>query len=105
MPLFRIFAASQAKSIYLHKNLRTKVHKCRANINFNQHSLKQGVLPKYVQIKFPYTSPASTITQKKMQTTHIREEIKFLYKKKDKLNEILYQTHLQAASEWEKTGT
>ena len=37
-----------------------------------------------------------------MQTTRIGEEIKFLYKKKDKLNEILYKTHLQAASEWGK---
>ena len=37
-----------------------------------------------------------------MQTTRFREEIKFLYKKKDKLNEILYKTHLQEASEWGK---
>jgi len=38
-----------------------------------------------------------------MQTTHIREEIKFLYKKKDKLNENLYKTHIQAALVWGKT--
>jgi len=30
-----------------------------------------------------------------MQIARIREEIKFLYKKKDKLNESLYKTHLQ----------
>jgi len=38
----------------------------------------------------------------KLQTTRIREEKEFRYKKKDELNEILYKTHLQAASEWEK---
>jgi len=53
-------------------------------------------------MKVPYTSPSSTVTQKEMQTTRFREEIKFLYKKKDKLNEILYKTHLQEASEWGK---
>jgi len=84
MPSFKIFAASQAESIYLYKNVRTKVQKCCVNIYFNQQCLKQGVIPKYVQIKVSYTSPTSTIMQKKMRTTHIREEIKFLYKKKEK---------------------
>ena len=36
------FAASQAICINLHKNLRTKVHNCCANIYFNQQCLKQG---------------------------------------------------------------
>jgi len=59
--------------------------------------------PKVAQIKVPYTSPASITTQKKTQTTRITEEIKLLYKKKDKLNEILHKTHLQAAWEWGKS--
>ena len=33
-------AVSQAKCIYVYKNLRTKVHKCCANIYFNQQCLK-----------------------------------------------------------------
>jgi len=45
MPLFK-FAASQAKCIYLFKNLRTKVQRCCANIYFNWQCLKQGVIPK-----------------------------------------------------------
>jgi len=85
MPLFR-FAANQAKCIYLYKYLRTKVERCCANIYFNQQHLKQGVIPKYAQIKVPYTSPAPMTTQKKMQISRIREEIRFLCKKKDKLN-------------------
>ena len=30
----------------------------------------------------------------------IKDEIKFLYKKKDKLNSLLYNAHLRAAIEW-----
>jgi hypothetical protein len=88
MPLFK-FAASQAKCIYLHKYLRTKVQRLCANIYFNQQCLKQGVIPKYAQIKVPYTSPASMSTQKKMQISRIREEIRFIYKKKDKLDVLM----------------
>ena len=58
------------------------------------------MIPKYAPIKVPYTSPASKTTQKKVQLSRIKEEIKYLYKKKDKVNESLYKTHLQAASEW-----
>jgi len=76
------FAASQAKCIYLYKNVRTNAQRCRANIYFNRQNLKQGVIPMYVQIKAPYTSPASKTTQKKMQISRIREEIKYLHKKK-----------------------
>jgi len=71
------FAASQAKCIYLYKNLRIKIQRCCANIYFNQPCLKQGVIPKYAQIKVPNTSPASMTAQKKMQISRIREEIKY----------------------------
>ena len=65
------FAASQAKCIYLYKNLRTKFQRCCADIYFNQQRLKQGVIPKYAQIKVRYTSPASITTHKKMQISRI----------------------------------
>jgi len=64
MPLYK-FVASQAKCIYSYKNLREKVQRCCANIYFNRQCLKLGVIPKYAQIKVPYTSPASKTTQKK----------------------------------------
>ena len=63
MPSFQL-TASQAKCIHLYKNLRATVQRYCANIHFNRQCLKQGVIPKYVQIKIPYTSPASRITQK-----------------------------------------
>jgi len=93
MPSFKL-TASQAKSIYLYKNLKAEVQRCCSNIYFNRQCLKLGLIPKYAQIKIPYISPATIVTQKKIQTTRLKEEIKFLCKKKDKLNKLLYRTHL-----------
>jgi len=67
------FAASQVECINLYKNLRTKDHRCCANIYFNQQRLKQGVIPKYAQIKVPCTSPAWITMQTRMQISRIRE--------------------------------
>ena len=64
--------------------------------------MKQGFTPKYAHVQVSQTSHASNILQRKMQLSRIKEELKFLYKKKDTLNESLYRTHLQAAQEWGK---
>jgi len=88
MPSLKL-TASQTKSIYLYKNLKAKVQNCCSNIYFNRQCLKLGLIPKYAQIKIPYTSPVSVVTRKKTQTTRLKEKIKFLYKKKDTLNEFL----------------
>ena len=95
--------ASQAQSISLYKDVRTKVMKCCANIYFNQQCLIKKVIPKYANIKITYTSPATNVTQKKRHTIWLKDEIKFLYKKKEKLNKDLYNIHLKAAQEWRNT--
>jgi U3 small nucleolar ribonucleoprotein component len=95
--------ASQAQSINLYKNVRTKVMKFCANIYFNRQCLIKKIIPKYANIKIPYLSPATNITQKKIHTIRLKDEIKFLYKKKDKLNNDLYNIHLEAAQEWGNT--
>ena len=46
-----------------------------ANIYFNRQCLNEKVIPKYANIKVPYTSPATNITQKKAQTIRLRNEI------------------------------
>ena len=97
------FVACQAKYINQYKNLRIKVLKCCANIHFNRQCLKQGLIPKYANIRIPHTSPASNVTQRKAQTMCVKEEIKHFYKKKETLNTLLYNTHLQAAKEWENS--
>jgi hypothetical protein len=96
------FTASQAKSIYRYKRLRSKILKCNADISFNKQCLSKNIIPKYAHIKVPITSKATHITQTKVTSTRIKDEIKFLYRK-DSLNKILYQAHLQAAQEWGNT--
>ena len=72
--------ASHVQSINLYKNVRIKVMKCCASIYINRQYLIKKVIPKYANINIPYTPPASNITQKKIQTIRLKDEIKFLYK-------------------------
>jgi hypothetical protein len=92
--------ASQAHSVNSYKNLRTKGMRCCANIYFNRQSLNKKVILKYANLKVAHTFPASNITSKKIHMIHIKDEIKFLYKKKEELNNYLCKTHLQAAQNW-----
>jgi hypothetical protein len=73
----------QAKSINTYKNTKTKLLKCCANIYFNKKCFKNRIIPKYPQIKLSHTSPALLSTQLKTQTIRIRDEIRFLYQKKN----------------------
>jgi len=94
---------SQAHSISRYKSTKSKLLKCCANIYFNKQCINRIITPKYAKVKFTNTSPASQTTAKKAQLIRIKDEIKFLYKKKEELNQKLYETHLQAAKEWGKT--
>jgi hypothetical protein len=76
------FIASQAKQIYRYKSLKTKILKCNANVFFNKQCLNKNLTPKYANIKVSNTSKAAYVTQKKVCITRIKDEIKFLYKKK-----------------------
>jgi len=98
MTSFRLLA-SQIRNINQYKNL-SKVAKCYANIYFNKQCLYNKVVPKYAQLKIPNTQPASCNTVQKMKNMRIKEEIKFLHKKKKQFNCELYRCHLQAAQEW-----
>jgi hypothetical protein len=77
--------------------------KCCANSFFNQQCLAKKVIPNYAKIKIPCTSAGTNITQKKVQTVSLKDEIKFLYVRKEKLNGELYRIHLKAAQEWRNT--
>ena len=61
------FVAHQTASINLYKNLRSKMLKFRASIYFNKKYLIKKVTPKYANIKFANTSPASQVATKKVQ--------------------------------------
>jgi hypothetical protein len=74
--------------------------KCNANIFFNKQCLSRNLTPKYANIKIPISSKAAKFTQSKISTISIKDEIKFLYRKKDHLNKELLQAHVQVAQEW-----
>jgi hypothetical protein len=97
------FIASQAKSIYRYNSIRYKIHMCNADIYFNKQCLTKKIIPKYASIKIPTTSIAAHTTQKKVSLIIIKEEIKFLYTKKEQLNKELYKIHLKVAQEWVNT--
>ena len=88
--------ASQAETINNYKNRKMKLLLCCANIYFNKQCLIQNLTPTYAKIKVANTSPAAIFTQRKTQILRIKDEIRFLYKKKLQLNKQLYHSHLTA---------
>ena len=74
--------ASQAQTINNYKNRKIKLLLCCANIYFNKQCLIQNLIPTYAKIKVASTSPAAKFTQQKTQILRIKDEIRFLYKKK-----------------------
>jgi hypothetical protein len=71
-----------------------KVMNCTANIYFNQQCQARKIIPNYAKINIPHTSPAAFNMQQKMQHQRIKDEIKFLYRKKQQLNTELNRAHL-----------
>jgi hypothetical protein len=63
-----------------------------ARIYFNRKCLSKRLTPSYAKIKIPNTSPAHRHTQQKVTKLRIKDEIKFLHCKKQKLNSEIYQT-------------
>jgi len=94
----KIIGASQSL-IHKFENLKRKLYKCNASIYFNRQCLENRLTPSYARVKIPNTSPAHKYTQKKV-TMRIKDEIKFLHCKKQKLNLSIYHLHLQLAKSW-----
>jgi hypothetical protein len=97
--VFIKFNASEARTINRYMNLKTKLMKCYANLYFNRQCLVKKLIPKYADIKIPNTSPAADYTSKKIRNIRIKDEIKFLHKKKQQLNKDLYHAHLEVTKE------
>ena len=74
-----------------------------ASIYFNRQFLKKQLTPNYAKIKIPNTSPAHKHTQQKIPIIRIKDEIKYLYSKKQELNQQIYQLHLTLAHTWHNT--
>jgi hypothetical protein len=81
-------------------NLNRKLYMCNANIYFNKQCIRKQLTPAYARIKVPNTSPAHKNTQKKIPAIRIKDEIKFLYSKKQQINLQVYKLHLLLANTW-----
>ena len=71
--------------------------KCCANNYSNCQCLKQNLTLHYTKLKIPNTSLASRFTKQKIVKLSMKDEIKFLYMKKKKLNTVVYKAHLRVA--------
>jgi hypothetical protein len=81
MHLLKIKNASHAQN-YKHKYLSRKIYSCNANTCIyvlNGECLRNHVSPNYAKIKILETFPGAKYTQKKVHTSRIKDEIKFLY--------------------------
>jgi len=97
MAHFKIMNASQS-SIHKFERLKRQLCNCIANIYFNKQCLNKNLTPAYARIKVPNTSPAHSYTQRKVTNLRIKDEIKFLHYKKQKLNTLMYHLHLSLAN-------
>jgi hypothetical protein len=86
-----------------YKNLKRRLYNCNASIYFNKQCLKKQLTPNYANIKIPNTSPAHRHTQQKVSILRIKDEIRYLYSKKQNLNQQIYRLHLTLAHTWHNT--
>jgi hypothetical protein len=101
MTHLKIINASQG-SIRKYEDLRRRLNNCNASIYFNKQCIKRQLIPNYANIKVPNTSPAHKHTQQKIPTIRTKDEIKFLYSKKQQLNLQTYYLHLTLANTWDR---
>jgi len=93
MTLLKVIDASQ-NLIHKFENLKRKLCECNTYIYFNRQCLIKKLTPSYARVKIPNTSPAHKHTHKKVTAMRIKDEIKFLHCKKQKLNLLIYHLHL-----------
>ena len=86
--------------VHQYENIKRKLLSCNADICFNQQCLCKKLTSNFARIEIPSHSPAAKATTVKTQTIRVREEIKFLYMKKQQLNKKLYYLHLNIANTW-----
>ena len=72
-----------------------KVIRTNLNIKFNRRCLNNNITPKFASININNKSVAAIKGKYIAQKTWIKEELKQLYIKKNKLNQLLYKAHLE----------
>jgi phosphatidate phosphatase PAH1 len=76
--------------------------KTNAAIWYNKTCRSKHLEPKYIEIKIKGKNEQSANTKQAAVKYRLNQEIKFLYKKKETLNKMMYRTHLEGANNWSK---
>jgi hypothetical protein len=92
--------ARQAREVYQYHNIKRVLYRTTAAIWYNKICRDRQLTPKYISIKVNGNNKQSQKTLLNATRFRINQEIKFLYVKKQKLNEQLYKAHLQCATTW-----
>jgi len=92
--------AKQATEIQAYKNTKRKLYKTNAAISFNKTCRDKQLTPNYINIKINGNNRQCNNTIRTAVRYRLIQEIKFLYIKKQKLNEQLYKHHLKCAAIW-----
>jgi hypothetical protein len=95
-----VWCAKQAKETYQYHNIKRKLYKTTAAIWYNKACRDRQLTPKYISIRVNGNNKQSQKTLQNATRFHINQEIKFLYIKKQKLNQQLYYAHLKCAETW-----
>jgi len=96
----KICLAEQAKKMYQFKNIKARLYKTNAAIWYNKTCKHKGLTPNYINITISGHNERSKKTQNIAIRHRLNQEIKFLYAKKQHLNEKLYGTHLECMAQW-----
>ena len=94
----KIINAQQAR-LNIYKTTKLKLLKTNAAIWFNKICRDRQLKPKYISFKINGRKQQDKRTTTNAIRFRINQEIKFLYKKKQHLNQQLYQTQLECANQ------
>jgi hypothetical protein len=85
---YRTKNRSHTKSIYRYMNCKCKLLHFYANIKFNKTCLGKHLTPKFAKIRIndSHTNPAANRTKEKVQQIMIKNKIKQLHLKTQKIN-------------------
>ena len=91
--------ARQASVVYKYKNVKIKMLKVAQNFKFNKMCIKVTIIPKYARININSRTLAALKTKQIAEKMWLTQEIRQLYKKKNRLNTDLYKAHLEMLKE------
>jgi hypothetical protein len=95
--MVKFVSTQQARPYNIYKKTKLKLLEANAAIWFNKICRENQLQPKYISFKSNGNKQQDRKTVTNAIRLHINQEIKFLYKKKQYLNQQLYQSQLECA--------